>query len=80
MTKYLDSKPFSSKAATDAYRDGYEATFGRRVKCARCKIVGRPAEGRRAPHGWMFVGKVGGAEEWKCGECQGAADERDGVE
>jgi hypothetical protein len=30
MTRYLDGKPFSSKAATDAYRDGWEATFGSR--------------------------------------------------
>ena len=70
MTKYLDSKPFSSKAATDAYRDGYEATFGRRVKCARCGIVGRTEPGRRAPQGWMYSGHVGGCDDWACAECQ----------
>lgn len=28
MTRYLDRKPFSSRPATDAYRAGWEATFG----------------------------------------------------
>lgn len=67
MTKYLAKEPFSSKAATDDYRKHFEETFGRKVKCGGCKIVGRAESGRRAPRGWKYKGpKVG----WLCEECQ----------
>ena len=67
MTKYLDSKPFSSKPATDDYRNGYDATFGAKMKCGGCGIVGRAEVGHRAPPRWQYKGpKLG----WICEGCQ----------
>lgn len=35
MTKYLGKEPFGSKPATDAYRAGWERTFGKRRRRPR---------------------------------------------
>ena len=67
MTKYLGKEPFQSKPATDDYRNGYDATFGKKVKCGKCGIAGRADPGHRAPPRWQWVSvKVG----WVCEECQ----------
>ena len=73
MTRSLDGKPFSSKPATDAYRDGWDATFGPRAgapvhaaeECA-CGAVGYPEHGHRAPAGWRWTGR-----SWECEACAG---------
>lgn len=65
--KYLDGKPFSSKAATDDYRNGYDATFGAKLKCGKCKIAGRAEPGHQAPKGWKYAGVDLG---WICEDCQ----------
>jgi hypothetical protein len=70
VTRYLDGKPFSSRPATRAYRDNFDATFGAKVKCEICGIVGRADPGRRAPQGWECVSAYGHTPGWACLECQ----------
>jgi hypothetical protein len=66
VTKYLGKEPFSSKAATDEYRRGFDETFGKKHKC-KCGIIARALPGHRAPQGWQWVSvKVG----WICEDCQ----------
>ena len=58
--KYLSRAPFSSKAATEDYRDKFDATFGAKAKaCAWCGGTGYTNEavefgsliGERCPKG-----------------------------
>ena len=55
--KYLSSKPFSTPAPTEDYREGYEAAFGEKKRpCGWCKDTGREADGEPCPKGCEVKG------------------------